>query len=112
MGFAVAGYIFGNRPQPAWGLLILGSVVGAFVQYAIEGLGFLIIAPPSEAGLFGITGALAIYIEALIGNTITHGVILGAVLTVILVPLLKGRLELALGYAPKGEETGSAKEYA
>lgn len=112
VGFAVAGYIFGNRPQPAWGLLILGSVVGAFVQYAIEGLGFLIIAPPSEAGLFGITGALAIYIEALIGNTITHGVILGAVLTVILVPLLKGRLELALGYAPKGEETGSAKEYA
>ncbi|MGF1471824.1 MAG: hypothetical protein ACFB50_08805 [Rubrobacteraceae bacterium] len=110
IGFAVAGYIFGNQEQPAWARLVIGSIVGAFVQWAIEGLGFLIIAPPGEAGIFGVTGVFAIYIVGLIGNTITHGVILGALLTVILVPLLKGRLEPALGYAPKGKETGSAEE--
>jgi uncharacterized membrane protein len=107
VGFAVAGYIFGNRRQPTWLLLIIGSVAGAFVQYTIEGLGFLLIAPPDESGLFGASGALGVYIVALIGNTVTHGIILGAILTVILVPLLKGRLERALGYPPKGEETGS-----
>lgn len=107
--FVVAAYIFGDREQPAWGLLVLGSVVGGFVQYAIEGLGFLLIAPP-EGAAFGISGALGVYIVALIGNTITHGVILGAILTVILVPLLKGRLERALGYAPKGQETGAPQQ--
>lgn len=97
VGFVAAGYIFGNVEQPAWVRLIVGSIVGAFLQWAIEGIGLLVIGGET----------FVIYVQGLIGNTITHGVILGAPITVALVVLLKGRLEPALGYAPKGKETGS-----
>ena len=90
VGFYIAGLIFGNE-QPAYVRLVIGAIVGSAIQWSVEGLGLLIIADET----FGI------YLRGIIGNTITHGIIMGAIPLVILVPLLHGRIERSLGFAPK-----------
>lgn len=90
--FVIASYMIRNRPRN-WLLVSLACIVGAFVQAVFEAATFLI---------FG-EEALPVAIQSAIGNTITHGIILGLIPTLILIPLLYGRIERFLGYAPKGK---------
>ncbi|MEM1133039.1 MAG: ATP-binding cassette domain-containing protein [Pseudomonadota bacterium] len=91
IGFAIASYVIGERARnPVF--LVLGAVVCAFVQAAFEASSFL---------FFG-TESMGIVIQSTIGNTITHGVIWGAIPILFLVPALYGRFERFLGFAPKG----------
>ena len=99
LGFVVAGYIIRNRPRN-WLLVSVACIVGAFVQAVPEGAAFL---------LFG-EEALPIAIQSVLGNTVTHGIILGLIPTLILIPLLHGRIERFLGFAPVGEVPGQEGE--
>jgi hypothetical protein len=64
--------------------LAVAAVLGGFVQASFEGLAFLV---------FGAeTGPRAATLSVL-GNTVTHGVLLGAVPLVVLVPVLRDRVE-------------------
>jgi hypothetical protein len=40
----------------------------------------------------------------LTGNTVTHGILMGAIPLVLIIPRLYGRVERYLGYAPRGME--------
>ncbi|MGF1537482.1 MAG: hypothetical protein ACFB4J_13505 [Elainellaceae cyanobacterium] len=88
VGFTVAGYIFRNRPRNKM-LLIIGAIVGAAVQAAFEAAALLI---------FGEEG-FEVALTSLLGNTATHGIALGAIPLVIVIPLLYGRVERLLGYS-------------
>jgi hypothetical protein len=98
--FVVAGYIIRNRPRN-WGLVIAACIVGAGIQAVLEASTFL---------RFG-EEALTVAVWSAIGNTITHGVIWGIIPLLILIPLLHGRIERFLGYAPLGmnEEVGEER---
>lgn len=91
LGFTAAGWIFGDDTSTT-SKLALGAVVGAFVQYAVEGL-YLFAIGAEPGTLFGteFSGALVIYAVSVIGNTVTHGVILGAIPLIPTVQSLKGR---------------------
>jgi len=91
VGFVVAGAIFGNKPWSQFRFAV-GSIIGALVQAAFEGAALLVI--DGEA--------LGTALRSVGGNTVTHGIILGAIFTMILVPLLRGRIERLLGFAPAG----------
>lgn len=92
IAFTIAGYVIGGQPR-SWLRLTLASVVAGFVQAAIEASSFLI---------FGEEGLRVTIISAL-GNTVTHGIIGGAIPLLILVPLLHGRIEHLMGFAPLGQ---------
>ena len=89
--FVLAGYMIGNRPRN-WALVGAACILGAFIQAVIEAATFLV---------FG-EEALPVAVQSAIGNTVTHGIVLGLVPTLILIPLLHGRIERLLGFAPKG----------
>jgi hypothetical protein len=89
LGFAVMGYLVANRPLD-WRRVSLACLVGAFVQAVIEASAFLVF---GEEGFF-----VAVY--SALGNTVTHGILLGAAVTVPLVYALHGRIERLLGFAP------------
>lgn len=89
IGFAVAGYLINNRPL-AIGRLAGACIVGALVQAVIEASAFLV---------FGEEGVGVAAYSAL-GNTVTHGILLGALVTVPLVRALHGRVERLLGFTP------------
>ncbi|MEO1044771.1 MAG: ATP-binding cassette domain-containing protein [Pseudomonadota bacterium] len=93
VGFALASYVIGTRARSPL-FLTIGAIVAAFVQALFEASSFL---------LFG-TESMGIVIQSTIGNTITHGVIWGAIPLLFLVPALHGRFERFLGFAPKGFE--------
>lgn len=97
--FVVAGYIIRNRPRN-WLLVSVACIVGAFLQAVIEAATFLV---------FG-EEALGIAIYSALGNTITHGIILGIIPTLILIPLLHGRIERFLGFAPVGQKQDEEEE--
>lgn len=89
IGFAVAGSLIAGRPLN-WVRVTIACIVGAFVQAAIEASSFLI---------FGEEGVdVAVY--SALGNTLTHGIVLGAIVTIPLIYALHGRIERFLGYAP------------
>lgn len=77
-------------------VLVLGAILCGAVQAALEASSFL---------LFGTEG-IAVAVQSAIGNTITHGVIWGAVPLLFLVPALHGKFERYLGYAPRGHAPG------
>ncbi len=99
--FVLAGYIIRNRPRN-WGLVIVACIVGAGIQAIIEASTFL---------LFG-EEALTVAIWSAVGNTITHGVIWGVIPLLILIPLLHGRIERFLGFAPLGMDEEEEEEPA
>lgn len=116
--FGLAGYIIRNRPRN-WLLVSVACIVGAFIQALIEALTFFVFGLPevSSAELPGFLDFLAggspvlITVWATIGNTITHGVILGLIPLLILIPLLYGRIERLLGFAPvEGTEEEEEEE--
>jgi len=80
VGFAVFGWLLHRvAPDPGdrrW--QVSAAVVGAFVQALFEGFAFLFVTDvtPVEAGM------------SVAGNTVTHGVVLGAIPFVLLYPLV------------------------
>jgi len=90
-GFFSSAYIIGNHPLSKIRVAVACLVAG-FVHAAIEATSFIIF--DTE------TTYIAIY--STIGNTITDGLIMGAIPTVFIVPRLYGRIERYLGFAPKG----------
>ena len=91
VGFTIAGYVIGVRPLNRV-VLFAGAVACAAVQGAMEASSFLIF---GEEGL-GVAAMTAL------GNTLTHGVVMGGIPLLFLVPALHGRFERHLGFAPKG----------
>lgn len=91
VGFGIAGYLIRNKPLSKWRLVIAAIVSGA-VHAFIEATSFLI---------FGEETAKVAFWSAM-GNTLTDGVILGAIPLVLIVPRLYGRVERYLGFAPLG----------
>lgn len=88
LGFALAGYLMKGQPLN-WVRVGLACIAGAFVQAVVEASAFLI---------FGEEG-LSVTATTAAGNTVTHGVVLGALVTIPLVKALHGRLEHLLGFA-------------
>lgn len=90
LGFALAGYLMSGRPL-SWGRVTAACFVGSLVQAVIEALAFLAF---GEEGLW-------ITVYSALGNTVTHGLVLGALVTVPLAFALHGRIERLLGFAPQ-----------
>lgn len=91
LAFTLAGFLIGQRPDSRL-RLVTGALVAGFVQAAFEGASF---------ALLGSEGT-GVAIESTIGNTITHGVIGGAIPLVFVAPHFAGKIERFLGYPPKG----------
>lgn len=91
VGFTVAGYFLTDPSDTV--RLAIGAVLGAFIQFAIEGLAFIVIEGE----------AMSVYLTALAGNTVTHGIILGAIPLIPTVTALRGRMERVL--APGAQTT-------
>ncbi|MGQ9366391.1 ABC transporter ATP-binding protein [Azospirillum sp. ST 5-10] len=90
-GVLIFGHMAALRPlNRAWPAL--SAVVGAAVQSAFEASTLL---------LFG-SEAASVALYSGLGNTLTHGVLWGAVPLALTAPLLHGRFERLLGFAPKG----------
>ncbi|MFB6175663.1 MAG: hypothetical protein ABEI99_00695 [Halobaculum sp.] len=102
--FGFAGYVIGfwafGYVLHQWGdpnnkyHLTVAAIFGAFVQILIEGIGYLAVAGES----------VPFYIINVIGNTVTHGIVLGAIPLLVIYPLLQGRIERYLGFAPQSTE--------
>lgn len=71
--------------------MAVAAVVGAFIQAAFEAAALFVV--ESEA--------LQAALISWVGNTVTHGIIGGLIPLVIIVPLLHGRIERFLGFAPQ-----------
>ncbi|MFB6173273.1 MAG: hypothetical protein ABEI39_01380 [Halobacteriales archaeon] len=67
--------------------LTVAAVLGAFVQAVFEGFAFLVF----ESGTTPGDAALSV-----LGNTVTHGVLLGAIPVVVLLPSLRARVDTRL----------------
>lgn len=95
VGFWVFGYVLHEWGDPTNKYhLSVAAVVGAFVQIAIEGIGYLAVSGR----------AFSFYAINVVGNTITHGIVLGVVPLLIIYPMLHGRIERYLGFAPRSQE--------
>lgn len=94
IAFAVAGYIIYNRPDRKIRLAVAGLVAG-LVQAIPEASAFL---------LFG-EEALPVAVVSAAGNTVTHGLLWGAVPLLLVVPALHGRVERLLGFPALGKES-------
>jgi hypothetical protein len=92
VAFVLAGYIIHSRPLSKVRLSI-AAVLAGFLQALFEAAAFL---------LFG-GETLRIAIWSAAGNTVTHGLIMGAIPLVFIVPQLHGRIERYMGFAPRGQ---------
>jgi hypothetical protein len=92
VAFVLAGYIIHSRPLSKVRLSI-AAVLAGFLQALFEAAAFL---------LFG-EETLRIAIWSAAGNTVTHGLIMGAIPLVFIVPQLHGRIERYMGFAPRGQ---------
>jgi hypothetical protein len=93
VGFVLAGYLIGNRPWSK-ARLIGAGVVSGFVHAVIEASSFLLFSKET----------LEIALWSAFGNTVTHGIIMGAIPLVFLLPRLHGRIERYLGFAPHKQD--------
>ncbi|WP_344136637.1 hypothetical protein [Saccharopolyspora halophila] len=89
IGFALAGYLMSGKPLN-WARISVACLVGSLVQAVIEASAFL---------AFGEEG-LGVTVYSALGNTVTHGLVMGALVTVPLAYALHGRIERLLGFAP------------
>jgi hypothetical protein len=92
VGFTVAGYFMKDPDNKV--MLGIGAVLGGFIQFAIEGLVFIVVEGE----------AMSVYLTALAGNTVTHGIILGAIPLIPVVGALKGRMERVMAPAAQSAE--------
>lgn len=84
LGFTAFGWVLETADDPERPrTLALGAVVGAGVQASFEAAAFLI---------FGASVTPGDAAVSLLGNTVTHGVILGAFPLVLIAPLLRDRV--------------------
>lgn len=93
IAFMVGGYLVGERPLNK-ARLAFATFMSGLIQAAIEATALVLF--DSEL--------LRVAVWSVIGNTITHGIILGAIPIVLLMPRLYGRVERYLGFAPRGIE--------
>ncbi|MFB6069117.1 MAG: hypothetical protein ABEJ90_04240 [Halobacterium sp.] len=100
IGFTVFGWMTKNAEHDEWLRLGVAATVAAFLQIAIEGIAFLIVEGK----------AVSFYATVVSANTVTHGVIMGAILLPPTLSALQGRVEEAFGAAMEGNSssTGSA----
>jgi hypothetical protein len=91
LAFTLAGFLIGQRPDSRARLAVAALVCGCF-QAAFEGASF---------ALLGDEG-VGVAVESTVGNTITHGLIGGAIPLVFVAPHFAGKIERFLGFAPKG----------
>lgn len=93
VGFFASAYVIGNHPL---------NKVRIFIACLLAGLLHALI----EATSFILFDSETLYVAvwSAIGNTITDGLIGGAIPTIFIVPRLYGRIERYLGFAPKGIE--------
>ncbi|WP_435182069.1 hypothetical protein [Halorussus sp. AFM4] len=91
VGFTVAGYFMKDPSNKV--KLAFGAVLGAFIQFAIEGLSLIVISGD----------AVSVYLTALAGNTVTHGIILGAIPLIPVVSALQGRMKRVM--APAAQQS-------
>lgn len=91
VAFVLAGLVISARPLNR-GMLAVGAVLCGAVQAAFEAATFL---------LFG-KESVPVAITSWVGNTITHGVLWGALPLMYFAPKMHGRFERFLGFAPKG----------
>jgi hypothetical protein len=91
VGFTIAGWIFREEANN-YVKLTVGAILGAFIQALFEGVALVLIEGE----------ALEAAIISVIGNTITHGILLGIIPLIPCVEALYGRVERFLGFAPKG----------
>ncbi|MFB6294087.1 MAG: hypothetical protein ABEH60_07490 [Halonotius sp.] len=92
VGFTVAGYFMKDPSDTV--KLALGAVLGGFVQFAIEGLVFIVVEGK----------AITVYATSLAGNTVTHGIILGAIPLIPVVSALQGRMSRVLAPAAQSAD--------
>ncbi|MFB6146544.1 MAG: hypothetical protein ABEJ08_02545 [Halobacteriaceae archaeon] len=92
VGFTVFGWMIKDAEADDWLRLGVASVVGGFLQIAIEGIAFLVVAGDS----------VSFYATVVSANTVTHGVVMGAVLLPPTLQALRGRVEEAFGAAMGG----------
>ena len=99
IGFYIAGYIVGNHPLNKIRVAIAAATAG-FIHAAIEATAFILFSQET------------VYIAfwSAIGNTITDGIILGAIPTPFIVPQLYGRVERYLGYPLRGKQRRDRKQ--
>lgn len=97
VGFTVAGWLFRGDPSRRL-TLVVGTVAGAFVQAVFEAIALVLIEQE----------AIEAAIISVIGNTITHGIVIGLVPLIPCVEALHGRVERFLGFPPKGSNTGAS----
>jgi len=78
-GFVIFGRYLSWRPNPSAAQSpTVAAVLGAFVQALFEGIAFFIFRPSS-----GVDDALL----SVVGNTISHGVLLAAIPLIVLLPV-------------------------
>ncbi|MFB6194379.1 MAG: hypothetical protein ABEI75_04875 [Halobaculum sp.] len=106
VGFTVAGYVFDNDTTSTT-KMAAGATLGALVQYGLEGL-FLFVLGAEAGSVLGlsVSGAAPIYVVSVLGNTITHGVILGALPLIPTVNALEGRMARLFPHAAEGAGSG------
>ena len=100
-GFWAASWVFAIAPRNSV-VLVSGAIICALIQSCVEATSFL---------LFGSEG-IAVAVESAIGNTITHGIIWGAIPLLFLVPTLRGKFESYLGFELRGAQTDRLPEVA
>jgi hypothetical protein len=89
LGFTAFGWYLDAADDPERPrTLAVGAVLGAAVQAAFEATAFLIFEP---------TASRVDATVSLLGNTVTHGVLLGAVPLVLLYPHVRDRIEETFG---------------
>jgi hypothetical protein len=95
IAFILAGYLIGNDPLNKTRVFLVATFTG-ILQAAFEAATFL---------FFGDVG---VWVAAWswFGNSVTHGIIMGAIPTIWLVPQLHGRVERYLGFPPRGKQQG------
>jgi hypothetical protein len=101
LAFTIAGYIIGNQPLSKVRLFVAAMVSGV-VQAVFEAATFL---------LFG-EETLQVALWSWLGNSITHGLVMGAIPLILIMPQLYNRIERYMGYAPRGQDQRRAPHSA
>ncbi|MFB6227620.1 MAG: hypothetical protein ABEH88_03395 [Halobacteriales archaeon] len=92
VGFTIVGWFMKDPSNKV--KLAIGAVLGGFIQFAIEGLSLVVVSGD----------AISVYATALAGNTVTHGIILGAIPLIPVVGALRGRMERLMAPAAQSAD--------
>lgn len=107
-GYAVGFTVFGalvKGDTDNYTRMAVAAMIGGFVQIAIEGLWVFAIGLEESATFFGIStqAAPTFYAITVVGNTITHGIILGALALIPTVSALESRADRLFPNAEGGQ---------